>query len=36
VLEEGSPGPRGQRRYLATELMAALAAETGVDRPLAG
>jgi Fic family protein len=33
VLEEGSPGPRGQRRYLATELMAAVAEEAGgVDR----
>jgi Fic family protein len=28
VLEEGRPGPRGQRRYLARELMAAVADET--------
>lgn len=27
VLQEGSPGPRGRRRYLAHELMAAVAAE---------
>jgi Fic family protein len=27
VLEEGSPGPRGQRRYLARELMAAVTDE---------
>jgi Fic family protein len=32
VLEEGSPGPRGQRRYLAQELMAAVTDEgTGLD-----
>lgn len=37
VLEEGTPGPRGQRRYLATELMAAVAEEAGVvERPSAG
>ncbi len=31
VLEEGSPGPRGQRRYLATELMAAVAEEAPIE-----
>ncbi len=30
VLEEGKAGPRGQRRYLARELMAAVAEEVGV------
>ena len=29
VLEEGTPGPRGQRRYVARELMAAVTDETG-------
>ncbi len=33
VLKQGSPGPRGQRRYLAGELMAAVTDEgTGSDR----
>jgi len=32
VLEEGSPGPRGQRRYLAQELMAAVTDE-GTAKP---
>lgn len=33
VLEEGRPGPRGQRRYIARDLMAALADENVSDTP---
>lgn len=31
VVEEGRPGPRGQRRYLARELMAAVAEDGALD-----